>query len=326
MRVASVYEQAAAFRAALLKGEQAQAEATLHAYGRTFGDVSAKVRALLAAVQEAGGTATAAQLTRLTQWSTLLQTLADANAALVREVGGIVGRSQLAALLQASNDSQQLIAALVTASGGFVPFVQPAPLDALHALVGMTEGGPVSDLLRAAGDTVAERVKRELTTGLAAGRDQRKLAKDIQALWGQGLTRSLALVRTETMRAYREGSRAAYQENSDVISGYRWLSAHSARTCPACLALDGREFPLDKPMPAHVNCRCTMIPILRNRDTPSRADSGQSWFDKQPTAVKLQIVGPRGLAAIEGGASLADFVHWRHDSDWGKQSLWAVPN
>ena len=98
------------------------------AYNRTFHDIEAKVQDLLAAVKDTGGTATPAQLARLTQWSILLQGLQDANKQLVKEVGGSVAKMQRNALLQANTDTQTLIADTIAKAGGFVPFIQPIPL------------------------------------------------------------------------------------------------------------------------------------------------------------------------------------------------------
>ncbi len=61
----------------------------------------------------------------------------------------------------------------------------------------------------------------------------------IRGRLGGNLVRALRISRTEMLRAYREATRRNYQANGDIVAGWRWLCAKQARTCAACLAMDG---------------------------------------------------------------------------------------
>lgn len=75
-----------------------------------------------------------------------------------------------------------------------------------------------------------------------------------------------ALTRTYAMTAANEGALALYNANSNLVEGVQWLAANDARVCPTCARLNGMVWLLgDETMqrpPAHVNCRCTVIPHI----------------------------------------------------------------
>lgn len=68
--------------------------------------------------------------------------------------------------------------------------------------------------------------------------------------------------RTESVRLANAGLIDLYKENE--IKEVRWVSAISDRTCPICFDLNGRIFNINEniKIPAHPNCRCTLISIL----------------------------------------------------------------
>lgn len=78
-------------------------------------------------------------------------------------------------------------------------------------------------------------------------------------------TRAIMISRTETARAYSQGSLIAFKA-SGVVSGVEWLVTEP---CPECAALAGKivklgdEFApgIDAP-PAHPSCRCAISPIV----------------------------------------------------------------
>ena len=88
-----------------------------------------------------------------------------------------------------------------------------------------------------------------------------------------GVTRSAAraaiIARTETTRAYSLGSIAAFQV-SGVVDRLEWLTAQDEKTCPECAALDGQVAAMGQSFdggvmfpPAHPNCRCAILPVLK---------------------------------------------------------------
>ncbi len=165
----------------------------------------------------------------------------------------------LTALLQAdgvtlgSAAAQALLTATVPAGVAF-SFGVPSQA-ALQQFVGATQiGSPLADLFNGFGAEAAQAVKQTLLTGLTLGHGPREVAESV----AQDLTisqwRAQTIARTEMNRAYRGASLATYQANSDVVSEWRWTCALSARSCAACLGMDGETFPIDEPMDSHPNC------------------------------------------------------------------------
>lgn len=90
--------------------------------------------------------------------------------------------------------------------------------------------------------------------------------------------RTQMIARTEILRSSNQGSMAVYEANKDVLRGYEFLTAHDDRVCPECGPLDGKFYEFgagDNTPPIHVNCRCTLVPSVKDKD------------------IEAQIVGPR---------------------------------
>ncbi len=157
-------------------------------------------------------------------------------------------------------------------------------------------------------------IRRELVRGLAAGTNPRATAARMMARaeggFNGGLTRALTIARTETLDAHRAAAALAHGQNTDVLKGWVWMCSLSSRTCPACLARNGTEHPLDEPGPEdHQNGRCTRVPLTKSwRDLGIDLDEPKSvlpdsraWFGEQPAATQQQILGPARYAAWKAG-------------------------
>lgn len=158
-------------------------------------------------------------------------------------------------------------------------------------------------------------VRTELVRGFAAGSNPRQTAARIVARtegqFNGGLTRALAIARTETLDASRAGARAGRLLNADVLAGWSWHCELSTRSCQACIAMDGQVFPVDAAGPNdHVNGRCVAVPVTRSwadlgfegieEPEPIRA-SGADWFDAQDEVTQRQILGPSRYEAWRAG-------------------------
>ena len=118
-----------------------------------------------------------------------------------------------------------------------------------------------------------QRAKNVLLVGVGTGQNPRVIAYNLRESTGLSLNRSLTISRTESLRAYRQASLQTYQD-SEVITSYQWLATKSARSCVACLAQDGKVFEKSAPFPAHVRCRCTVVPIVGQ---PRDRETGEEW-------------------------------------------------
>ncbi len=136
-----------------------------------------------------------------------------------------------------------------------------------------------------------------------------------------------AVVRTTTQHIASSTRTAFFAENSDIIRGHKWVSTLDSRTSHICQNLDGEEFPLDgRRPPAHINCRSTIIPLLRKdlerkvaplRDGATRSSSSGpiradityfEWLKTQANEVQEEVLGKaRAQLFREGGVTAEEF-------------------
>src|SRR5699024_7252160 len=108
-------------------------------------------------------------------------------------------------------------------------------------------GSPVRAILDGYAAPVRDAIEQNLVEGMASGQGSRTIIRNIedQVQVGYSQARLEALVRTETMRAYRGAQLEHYRAAG--VQHWRWNAAKSRRTCLACLAMDGRVFPITQP-------------------------------------------------------------------------------
>jgi hypothetical protein len=177
----------------------------------------------------------------------------------------------------------------------------------------------------------AERaVRRELVRGYASGTNPRATAARIlartQGRFNGGLTRALAIARTETLDASRAAAHLGRLQHADVLAGWSWHCELSERSCVACISMDGQVFPIDAPGPDdHVNGRCTAVPITKTwaelgfdipEPNPVRIDGAQ-WFDSLDAAAQQRILGPGRYDAWKAGTyPMANWGHIVPNDGW----------
>lgn len=320
------------FKRALLANERAAASDMLRQYGGIWRRLRPQVDALIAEVEDArkrGEQVQPSTVTKLDRTRQLLTQVEQEVNRYAEYADASIRRQQSTAVEAAAQHAE----ALTREAMGTPPSDEARiavrwnrlPREAVAELVGqLHNGAPLDLLLGELGPDVAERVKDALVTGLAMGRNPRVVARDVRQGVGMGLTRSLRISRTETLRAYRSATLANYAANGDTVKGWKWSSSHSSRTCLACLAMDGKVFPLDKPMPAHVNCRCSAIPLVVSWadlgiDAPDvePGEDGAAWFARQPADVQREMLGDAYADYKAGRVTLADFVGVRKSRTWG---------
>jgi phage putative head morphogenesis protein, SPP1 gp7 family len=128
------------------------------------------------------------------------------------------------------------------------------PVGSIQNMVAfLDDSAPLHALLNDAWPDVIRQTSSALVEGVALGYNPKKIARMMKDAIGGGLQRSLVIARTETMRAYTTTSLESYRATG-VVRGYQRLAAHSVRTCPLCLALDGKFYKLDEDFASHPNC------------------------------------------------------------------------
>lgn len=303
------------FRAALLQRESAQMTAMAHQWLGVEQVLQAQTDAL--ALQMANSNVTTmGQLARMERYRDLRRQIDKELNKYADYAEGRITSGQRNMIVDALSHSQATVNAIATEAQITVPFNR-LPVSAVENMVGLAgDGSPLrvilNDATRGAGDALGQ----QLVNGIALGRNPIAVARQAMRLGlGQSFTRMQNISRTEMLRTYRQASLTSYQ-SSNVVIGYKRLSARDSRTCIGCLAADGRVYGLEG-FDSHVNCRCTMIPILKGIP-PVQFETGQEWLVRQPESVQRSIMGPGRYDAWQSGrATLDDMVTTVQNDVWG---------
>lgn len=324
-----VYDLADQFRDRLLRRERDVAAQMVRRYAAVYRHIQDEVSVILDefdALISAGEELSVAKLLQL-------QRLQQLQVQIRREVGQFAAWAgeqiqvgQAWAVDQAAADAERLMRAAIgrMPPGVAVSFNRLNRAATSRLIANLQDESPLARLIDAMGPRAAEAVKQALVNGVALGRGAREIARDVREASGETLTRSLRIARTETLRAYREGTRETYKANDDIVGEWEWRSARQARTCAACWAMDGQRFPLTTPMSEHPNGRCMQLPVIDREKlglTPGTSrrssETGAQAFERLSEADKRRILGAKYDAYKRGEITLADVVGTRHSEDWG---------
>lgn len=176
---------------------------------------------------------------------------------------------------------------------------------------------PVRRLFSNLPELAAQAARDALFTGVAAGQNPRRTARDMARAAGVARDRASTIARTETLRAYRNAQLDRMGKTPE-IERWVWVSARDRRTCAYCWAQHGRVFTTDRRMATHPNCRCSQGPLPKGANTTAIVGNGKALFDKLPAADQLAILGPAKFRAFKAGAiELRDLIGNANHPDWG---------
>lgn len=191
------------------------------------------------------------------------------------------------------------------------------PVAAFQHMVGHVAGGsPLYNYFLASMQREAlDGMMQKLLEGIALGLNPRETARLMRDGLSIAHKRAMLTARTETLRVYRYASLQNYQASS-VVLGWKWLSAKDARTCLACLLMDGTEHDLHESFDSHVQCRCAPVPIVDRRQL--NWQSGEDWFRGLDAEQQRETLGEAKYTAWQSGRlALRDFAHHAHDPVFG---------
>jgi SPP1 gp7 family putative phage head morphogenesis protein len=134
-----------------------------------------------------------------------------------------------------------------------------------------------------------------------------------------------AVVRTSVQHVASAVRMETFAQNSDVVTGYRFVATLDGKTTPQCRSLDGKVFKLGKgPLPPlHVRCRSTTAPEiaeeyawLKEGGTRSAEDgpvdanlSYYDWLKTQGKSFQDDAIGPKRAQLLrDGGLSSTEFA------------------
>lgn len=337
----TLYEQAQAFRADLLKQDRRAAGQLVRAYAEPYRRISQeidRVRVRMAKARDAGQAINQVWVYQEGRLRVLQSLVLEQITKFGGEADIIIGGAIDIATTQGAEDAGVLlnmalpegISASPTSPPGQVQPVVPESVrlasGAVEQVVAVTQqGAAVGNLLATVGPDAVAVVTDALVSGVALGKNPKVIARDMRQALGGNLTRALTIARTETLRAYREASRTAFAAN-DAVTGWVWTADLSNRTCASCWAQHGSVHPLDEVMATHPRCRCSMVPKTRSwrelgfGDTPEavKIEDGPSVFRRLPAADQEAILGPAKYRAYRGREiTLPDVVAKRQSPVWG---------
>lgn len=244
-----------------------------------------------------------------------------------RAAAEVAEREQGALVRAAEKGARTLLSPRSRVAGVGVSFDR-LPARVIENLVGVaTDGSPVRELFdqiaRDLGLETGGRVTRALVQGAALGRNPTEIARMVRReadARGGNSARQPAVarrlnqaVRTESYRAMREASRAAYEATG--TRWWRWVAALTPSTCVICWAMHGKLFPSTVPMQSHVACRCVMVPVT---DPDEEFETGAERFARASPGHQKQILGDKAFDLYRRGeVDLDSFVAVRHSERWG---------
>lgn len=160
-------------------------------------------------------------------------------------------------------------------------------------------------------------VRNAVSTGFFEGKTTPDIVRDIVGTRGANykdgilnVSRNSAnrMVRTALSHVSTVAREKTYEQFSDVLRYYEWVSTLDSRTSPVCRARDGNVYEIGKgPLPpAHYNCRSTTAPLLDDEVEVAKGKNGAKILTKLPQG---------GTRASEDGQVSADLTY----QDWLKK-------
>ena len=193
---------------------------------------------------------------------------------------------------------------------------------------------------------------RKLLTGIirqgfAEGRTNSQILRDIRgtakAKFNDGALATVdrhgrAIVRTSVQHTASVARAKVWDDNKDIIKGYRWLSTLDSRTSSQCRALDGTLFKVGKgPMPPiHISCRSSTTAELDDRysflsEDSTRAskdgpvDASETYYGflaKQNADFQDSVIGPTlGKVLRDGDLSETRFARMQLDRQFNPLTI-----
>lgn len=291
-----------------------QEEATRRALARAYRDAAREIARQIERLSREN-----AQSLRLARLRTLERQIDDELTRLVSQSVRLIEQGQRT-MVQLGPDQ---VAGQVAAQA---PFLESSftrlPRLAFETMVGsLADGTPLRSVLMRYGVVADREAQRILANAIALGINPRATARQLREVLGVWQWEAERIARTEQIRVFRESARFTLQQNQDIVRGYRRLATHDARTCPVCLALDGKFHQLDEAMESHPQCRCVGIPVLHRRfGAELMLETGSDWFARQNATTRRAILGPGKAALFNASAlRLIDLVDRFDDPTWGPQ-------
>jgi SPP1 gp7 family putative phage head morphogenesis protein len=188
------------------------------------------------------------------------------------------------------------------------------PVNAVNTMIGLAQdGSPLQKILSATHIDAVDGIMKELINGIALGLNPKEMARRMANGAAGSLNRMMTIARTEALRSYRDATFQQYAATG--VQQWQRVEAKDSRTCPGCLALDGRLYPMNRKPFDHPRGRMTLIPVLKGLD---KRPSAESWFYSQPIdKQKAQLGAARWDGLTKGLFNWGDMAKVTNDPVWG---------
>lgn len=310
-----------AFKAALLNNEANQIEEMARRWTQLEYSLQGFFDALafeLDHLRSEGETITISKLIRMQRYQQLLGQVNDQLDIYTVFAEGSIRSGQLSMLSLGIQHAIEAIKSYFITRGKVAGAFDVLPVSAIESMVGLAgDGSPLRQLLKDSWPAAVEGLTTQLINATALGKNPTETARAMRDGFGVGFNRAINIARTEQLRVYRTANLEQYKA-SNLVKGYKRLSARDTRVCPACLmADDGTIYPLDVSFEAHPQCRCTPVPVVIGLPVVTW-QNGDSWFLAQTPATQRGILGSGKFDAWQSGQfKLADLVRREEDDTWG---------
>lgn len=322
----------------------AQTRELVRSWAIAWDEIAPEVRdtlgGLLAQV-DAGTTAPAALLARSTRLQAALTVIADNLGRLAPAAGIRINADLTTVVSQAAEAQVGILAAMLPAGQDLFDVSRPWRIGELRDLQAIVRrsGEQITSLARPLAPDAYQAVRRELVRGVAVGANPRataaRMVERAESEFNGGLTRALTISRTETLDAHRAAAAVGQARHPEVLAGWVWMCALSPRTCRACLAMHGREFPLEEPGPiGHQQCRCARSPLVKPwsdlgfdvEEPPSAVPDAVAYFERLTPDQQRAILGRKGYEAwLAGDFPPEEWAKRRETEGWRDAVVPAAP-
>ena len=109
-------------------------------------------------------------------------------------------------------------------------------------------------------------IQRAIADGFRNRETIQQITARIKEVTPMAQSKAVTIARTETLRAGNDAAKSRYEKAG--IQQVQWIAAYDDRVCPICEGLHDEVFNLgeEPEIPAHPNCRCTLIPIIGDKE------------------------------------------------------------
>lgn len=176
-----------------------------------------------------------------------------------------------------------------------------------------------------------ERLTIAVKIGFVRGKPTNEIVRQVAGVGGLAdISRrnAEAIVRTAVNHVSTQAKEQVYAKNSDIITGYEWVSTLDGSTSAICRDRDGEVYEIGKgPLPpAHYGCRSTTSPTVssefdfldkgakraaKGADGGTQVDADVSYYDwlkSQPVAFQDDVLGKtKGAIFRNAGLSIERF-------------------